>query len=569
MEASLKEVIVGQDEAVAAMVTAFHRPYLAGHNPMKIASTIILAGHKGSGRHALVDAMSRAIKDKGLLTVSGYSTINLSRYQSATQETLFLQDLYVALSDPKGIIVFDEVMTTYPIYGRMLAELSANGKITLNKRYIFSNGQLMNAGEGLNKGVIDHLDGNDKILIFITEEAPNKLSDIFGKSFMDSVNDIVTMGLLDVSSIDKITRKLTDDLKAKCQSQLDIKVEVTSSVIEHIAGAYDEDEGVYYLSGSVDKLYGEIVDIALANSGIDTITIDKTDKLIATYGDKTVEVIIDEDKKAERAAIQKELDAIIGLDEVKQYLLSLEDHIRVSEIRKAKGLKTAEMTKHMIFTGNPGTGKTTIARLVSRLMKVTGILRQGQLVEVTRADLVAKYVGQTAPQTMAVIESALGGVLFIDEAYSLYRGKDDTFGLEAIDTLVKAMEDYRDDFIVILAGYSKEMASFLEANSGLKSRFASIINFEDYTADELVAISKSIAKGKDYKIDDEALVALKAYYAEVQSRQDATSGNGRLARNMVEEAILNQASRVLKDEGVAIDVLMKEDFVFGGKWWLL
>ncbi len=559
---SIKQEVLGQDTAVDAMVTAFHRPHLAGHDAMKIAATIILTGHKGSGRHSLVKAISRAVKAKGLLTVSDYSTIDLSRYQSATQETLFLQDLYVALSDPKGIIVFDEAMATYPIYGRMLAGLSANGKITLNKRYIFSNGQLLSAGEGLNKGVIDHLDGNGKILIFVIEGNPSKLSDIFGKSFMDSVDDIVTMGSLDTTSIDKITTKLSDDLKAKCLSQLDIKVILTDNVISHIARGYDEDEGVYSLLRSVDKLYEEIVDIALANSDIDAITIDKTDKLIATYGSKTIEVVIDEDKKAERAAIQKELDAIIGLDKVKEYLLSLEDHIRVSKIRKAKGLKTAEMTKHMIFTGDPGTGKTTIARLVSRLMKVTGILRQGQLVEVTRADLVAKYVGQTAPQTMAVIESALGGVLFIDEAYSLYRGKDDTFGLEAIDTLVKAMEDYRDDFIVILAGYSKEMASFLEANSGLKSRFANIIHFENYTADELVAITVSIAEGKDYRISKEALDVLKDYYTEVQSRHDATSGNGRMARNMVEEAILNHSRRVLKDTTAAIDVLMKEDFDF-------
>ena len=145
---------------------------------------------------------------------------------------------------------------------------------------------------------------------------------------------------------------------------------------------------------------------------------------------------------------------------MKEYLLSLENHIKVSQLRKQRGLKTAEISKHMIFTGNPGTGKTTIARIISRMMKVCGILKQGQLVEVTRADLVGKYVGHTAPLTMEVINSALGGVLFIDEAYSLYRGKDDSFGLEAIDTIVKAMEDHRDDLIVILAGYSKEMSEF-------------------------------------------------------------------------------------------------------------
>ena len=151
-------------------------------------------------------------------------------------------------------------------------------------------------------------------------------------------------------------------------------------------------------------------------------------------------------------AVKAELDGIVGLAAVKEYVLSLEDNFAVQARRKAAGLKTASVSMHMIFTGNPGTGKTTIARLVSRYLKAIGVLSGGQLVEVTRADLVGRYVGHTAPLTTQVLKSAVGGVLFIDEAYSLYRGKDDSFGLEAIDTLVKGMEDHRDDLIVILGG---------------------------------------------------------------------------------------------------------------------
>ena len=255
----------------------------------------------------------------------------------------------------------------------------------------------------------------------------------------------------------------------------------------------------------------------------------------------------------------KELDEIVGLEDVKNYLLSLENLIKINQIRKQKGLKTNEISKHMIFTGNPGTGKTTIARLVSRMMKAVGILKQGQLVEVTRADLVGKYVGHTAPLTMSVIQSALGGVLFIDEAYSLYRGKDDSFGLEAIDTLVKAMEDHRDDLIVILAGYTKEMKDFLEANSGLKSRFANIIEFSDYTGEELMLIAKSIAKGKDYVIAEDALRPLQDYFTLIQSRNDPNSGNGRLARNVVEEAIIRQSKRIINDKSQPLDLLILAD----------
>ena len=200
---------------------------------------------------------------------------------------------------------------------------------------------------------------------------------------------------------------------------------------------------------------------------------------------------------------------------------------------------------HMIFTGNPGTGKTTIARLLARYLKAIGVLSEGQLVEVTRADLVAQYVGQTAPLTMSVIKSAMGGVLFVDEAYSLYRGKDDSFGLEAIDTLVKAMEDHRDNLIVVLAGYKKEMATFLEANSGLKSRFPNLINFDDYTGTQLYQIACIQAKSKGYEISEDAKEPLIQYFNEVQSINAEEAGNGRLARNVVEEAILKQAERLV------------------------
>ena len=259
-------------------------------------------------------------------------------------------------------------------------------------------------------------------------------------------------------------------------------------------------------------------------------------------------------------AVKAELDGIVGLAAVKEYVLSLEDNFAVQARRKAAGLKTASVSMHMIFTGNPGTGKTTIARLVSRYLKAIGVLSGGQLVEVTRADLVGRYVGHTAPLTTQVLKSAVGGVLFIDEAYSLYRGKDDSFGLEAIDTLVKGMEDHRDDLIVILAGYSKEMAEFLTANSGLKSRFPNIIEFPDYTGEELLAIAKLQAGGKGYTLDERCDANLLAYFNAVQLTRARGAGNGRLARNKVEEAILNQSRRLVAQPEADLCLLLPEDF---------
>ena len=214
----------------------------------------------------------------------------------------------------------------------------------------------------------------------------------------------------------------------------------------------------------------------------------------------------------------------------------------------------------MIFTGSPGTGKTTIARIISKYLKAIGVLTGGQLVEVSRADLVGRYVGHTAPLTNQVISSAIGGVLFIDEAYSLYRGKDDSFGLEAIDTLVKGIEDNRENLIVILAGYSNEMQEFLTSNSGLKSRFPNVINFPDYTGEELLEISKCIAKSKGYTIDEGADSSLVTYFNAVQMVRAADAGNGRLARNKIEEAILNQSKRLVAEPDAELSVLMSQDF---------
>ena len=268
-------------------------------------------------------------------------------------------------------------------------------------------------------------------------------------------------------------------------------------------------------------------------------------------------------KNAAIVQVKEELSQIVGLQPVKDYILSLEDNFKIQQLRRERGLKADSPSMHMIFTGNPGTGKTTVARIVSRYLKAIGVLQGGQLVEVSRADLVGQYVGHTAPLTQKAIQSALGGVLFLDEAYSLYRGKDDSFGLEAIDTLVKGMEDHRDDLIVILAGYSREMEEFLTANSGLRSRFPNIIEFPDYTAGELLEITKSIVRGKGYRLAPACDQLLLEYYQHQQQMGDPrTNGNGRMARNKVEEAVIACSRRNVRapEEERDLELLLPEDF---------
>ena len=556
----LKEKVVGQDRAIDDLTIAFRRPYIVGGDKRLIRNSIILYGNKGTGRHLMIKTMASLLHKHGLSVSSDVSIIDMKRYQSSSQEILFLQDLYVALTSKNQIVLIENFKESSPIFNMMLTELVDNGYCLLNQRYTFVNNQLQEATSKLSKDVIDRLNGNDKILVFISEDGPLKVADIFGKTFIDKIEDKISTDEFSNDDLNIIIENLLNNLKLKSETQLETSVVVDDSVKDYLRKNYEFDNGVYSLILIIDKIYTSLVNVSLKNDDLSGLTLFYDDSLKVKYNDLLVDLDIDDDKSEERKEIQKELDEIVGLDSVKEYLLSLENHIKITQIRKQKGLKTSEVSKHMIFTGNPGTGKTTIARIVSRMMKACCILKQGQLVEVTRADLVGKYVGHTAPLTMNVINSALGGVLFIDEAYSLYRGKDDSFGLEAIDTLVKGMEDHRDDLIVILAGYSKEMEDFLLANSGLKSRFANIIHFPDYTGEEMVKIAISIARSKGYVISEDALVPLENYFTKIQAKKDPNSGNGRLVRNKIEEAILKQSKRLLDNPDEDISELKLVDF---------
>lgn len=556
----LKEKIIGQDEAIDKLTIAFRRPYVVGSSPDKIRNSIIVYGSNGTLRHKMIETMGELLKKNGL-TVSGeVYLLDMKRYQSSNQELLFLQDLYVALQGKNPIILIENFKESSPVFNRMLAELVTTGKCLLNQRYTFANNQMQEASGKLSKDIIDHLDGNNKTLVFVSEDNPTKLMDIFGKSFVDKIEDKIATNKLSEEALDKIIDQLLLDLEKKSETQFELDLVIDESVKQYLKENYEPNDGVDSLTPITAKIYNNLVNITLRNDGLDTMALKYDETLKVTYKEKIDTLDINSDESEERKQIQKELDEIVGLNSVKEYLLSLENHIKITQIRKQKGLKTSEVSKHMIFTGNPGTGKTTIARIVSRMMKACGILKQGQLVEVTRADLVGKYVGHTAPLTMNVINSALGGVLFIDEAYSLYRGKDDSFGLEAIDTIVKAMEDHRDDLIVVLAGYSKEMSEFLTANSGLKSRFANIIHFDDYSGEEMMKIAKSIAKSKGYVLNENCDKPLQEYFTMIQAKEDPNTGNGRLARNKVEEAILKQSKRILDNPDEDISELIIEDF---------
>lgn len=563
IEANINTKILGQKDAVHKLCIAFRRPFVMGNSDNGVRNVIFVHGPKGSGKHAVISEIASALKNDNVFKSDAVYTMDLSRYTSATQEQIFLQDLYEALNGDGSVICFENYESCFASFLRMVNSLVVHGSVVLNKRYLLSKGMLVEAQTGLVKDAIDTLDVKDKYLVFVTTGKVSGIQDAFGAEFMYHVLDDVSFVEIDDETASAIIIQMVSSFIEKCKKNLHVLVHVDESVRSWVHTHFDKTSGIESIQSIFYDFYVSlsafVLNENLGNEEELFITVD--DVPFVKYKDSSAKLSREKNNAEELETINKELENIVGLDSVKKYIRSLQAHIALQMKRKQQGMVSASVSMHMIFTGNPGTGKTTIARLLARYLKVIGVLSQGQLVEVSRGDLVAQYVGQTAPLTMSVIKSAMGGVLFIDEAYSLYRGKDDSFGLEAIDTLVKAMEDNREDLVVVLAGYKREMSSFLESNSGLKSRFPNIINFEDYTGEQLYQIACIQAKGKGYVICEDAKDALISYFDQVQRMHAEEAGNGRFARNLIEEAILKQAERVVQlNDTNEISLLKLEDF---------
>ena len=302
------------------------------------------------------------------------------------------------------------------------------------------------------------------------------------------------------------------------------------------------------------------------------INLDSTDTLMAKSASSILNEITstqpaEEETPEEKHSLDEymeELNKLIGLKKVKKDVNSLINLVQIRKLRADRGIKQPPMSLHLVFSGNPGTGKTTVARLLSKIYHEIGLLSQGHLIETDRSGLVGGYVGQTAIKTQEVIQSALGGILFIDEAYSLYQTSENDYGKEAIDTLLKAMEDNRDDFIVIVAGYPELMDKFLHANPGLESRFNKFIYFEDYNEIELYEIFALMASEANLTLDEPAKQYLKEYFEAMYEHRSSNFANGRAVRNLFEEVITRQANRLALQDEITDDelnTLTYEDFL--------
>ena len=565
----VKKTVLGQDAFVEGVARAMRRPFVLGTEPPAARNVVLLCGGAGTGRHFALTETARCMAARGLLQSDQIASLDLALYPNSGAEKLFLQDLYAALYAPGEIVVFEHYESCYPGFLKTISDLAVKGSAPLSSRYLVNKeGILVDAGTALAPGAVSRIDPRGKYLIFFSNKGREAMADHFGAAFVSALGDVCTTTPFAREDLAALAAQQLNALARKVQTRLGLTLSAGADVRDHVAARCTPEQGAAGLAACCDKMFRALSEYCLQTdkklTGTVTLTA-RPDGIDFQLGNAAPARLFDLLPAAYTGAvdeIKRELDELVGLAPVKEYVFGLADNIQVQQRRAAAGFKTASLSMHMIFTGNPGTGKTTIARLVARYLKAIGALKGGQLIEVSRGDLVGRYTGHTAPLTNSVIESALGGVLFIDEAYSLYRGEQDSFGLEAIDTLVKGMEDHRDELVVILAGYTKEMETFLTANSGLASRFPNKVEFPDYTADELLDITTVLAKGKGYRLAESCTFPLLGYYKRRQALDSRTAGNGRLARNTLEKAIFNQSRRLVAEPAAELDLILPGDLEF-------
>lgn len=563
---AVQETVFGQERFIRKLLVAFRRPFVLPEEKGHARNSFFLTGKEDTGKHTALYRMTEELAKRGILSSKDVHVIDLALYTETGRDNVFLQDLYVALSSKANVILFEHFDVCHISYLTYVSDLVTEGQCRLAERYTLQKGQLVGVSNAFSTETVGSFSAAGKYLAFVSTKGLTALANVFGAPFINALGDIAETETLTEESYRKVSMVELKKLKHKVEEKLKFRLSgETEPVVEVGTRASDRGLGITGILAYYKDLLKSFAALRLEREYPydEEVTLSAEDgRVYATVSGERIDLLtlLPGGYNGELEDVKKEMDNIVGLEKIKQYIFSLEEFYNVQKRRKAEGLKSGEVSKHMIFTGNPGTGKTTIARIISRYLKAIGVLSGGQLVEVTRADLVGRYVGHTAPLTNQVLKSAIGGVLFIDEAYSLYRGKDDSFGLEAIDTLVKGIEDNRDNLIVILAGYTKEMSEFMKANSGLESRFPNVIEFPDYTGKELLEIAKITAKSKGYRIEEDAELTLLTYFNAVQAIRAATAGNGRLVRNKVEEAILNHSRRLVAEPEADLSLLTTRDF---------
>ncbi|RHW42691.1 AAA family ATPase [Neobacillus notoginsengisoli] len=548
--------ILRQEEFIEELLISYKKAFFQRAKGA-VQNTILLAGPAGTGKYSSLAIFIDQLYKKKLVPYSKYSLIDLSRYEQGEVHTNFIADVSAAFNQGIGTVCFSGFE-------------KANTEIISYVARLFNDGFFRTPGNVM-------VDASDFFLLLYLDadmkpeergQLPPSIAKKIPAGLLKGIQSYALTAPLGLDDLEEILRQKLGLMVKKFDRQAQVAAIFHHSFYKGLSKQiYETNKYGEEVERLIQKdIYPSLLDLRAREkiTAGDRITVKmENNMLIAVKGEKQFPLKAIELVKEENLDdLLQELHSLTGLQTVKRSVEELLQTVRMEKARQQAGLRSSgKMAVHMIFTGNPGTGKTTVARLIARILKAMGILSQGQLVEVTRQDLVGQYLGSTAPKTNSVIESALGGVLFIDEAYTLARSKNDPFGLEAIDTIVKGMEDHRDNLVAVIAGYTREMETFLTSNPGLKSRFPFIIEFPDYTPADMLEILKGMASARGFHFEPSLTEGLLELFERKQIPGRNDSGNGRLVRNLLEEAIRRQSVR-LSEELVPDDLtlLTAEDF---------
>lgn len=523
-------------------------------------------------KNSVLKYFFKELKSYNMIENSKVDEIDLASYKFNLGYNAFLTDLYEKLNRDSKALIFKNTEKAREDILNILSRIKPNSCINLKDNYVIKNKFLVEAKE-IDEEIVNKILCNNKFFIFLYNKDKDEDLEVIDREFLINKDEVLYRKALSQGEKNKVIKKKLLKEINKVKETFDVYIiigveekeedEETIGLCNYIEDNFREKGSLsleQYISYKICKPLINIIRKEGIESNSRLLIYVEEEEIYCKSRDKVYDLNNYSNPTLEE--VRYKLESIIGMKELKEFIDKIENNFKVQKIREKLGLKTNKISLNMIFAGNAGTGKTNAARITFEYLYALGMIKENIFKEVSKADFIGEEFGDTAKRTNEIIESALGGVLFIDEAYSLCKDEKDKIGQEIVDALLKGIEDNRDNITVILAGYEKDMENFLSFNQGLKSRFPNIIKFEDYTPLEMYEIALNIAKSKGYRIAKNAKQGLIELFTKNQIVGKNDLGNARFVRNIVENAIMDASKKYLVNKERAIDLLEKDNFNF-------